>query len=212
MSEKDYGEEEEQYCTQKIPVRIKSGSIHEDYISIETSGEPQKIPFASIDYVCLGIIEEKITSAEPPKSNMRKMVSGILMGKDSGKEKKIQDSARVTYLLDIYVKDCLAPYRIDASAINYKGLLNDVSYISAENFRNLINNICIRAMDSKFNKSLVSFLLKLREKPKSFVSREEFELASSNLRKKLEGEMDWGQLGFSNDEAAKPIDENQIEE
>jgi len=183
--------------TNKVPVRIKSGHIEDEHIVAEAGGEFQKIPFESIEYICLGIIDEKLTTSDPPKSNMRNMIQGFFGGGDkSDKETKIQPTSRTTYILDIYVKNIPAPFRIDASSINYKGFIKKVTYISADNFKMLVHNICSKSENCRFNNALVTFLTKRKEKPQIFTSKNEFELVSIKKRHNLESEASWQELDF----------------
>lgn len=189
--------DEDSSLIHKIPVRIKSGRFEDDMLVVETSGEPQGIPFESIEYICLGIIEEKLTTSDPPKSNMRNMIQGLFGGGDKAdKNKKIQPSSRTTHILDIYVKDLQAPFRIDASSVNYKEFLGKVSYISANNFRLLLTNICALAEQSRFNNPIGVFLNNRKEKPQIFESRNEFELVSSRKRQNLDKELTWDCFSF----------------
>ena len=190
----------------RLPVRIKSGSIQDDHIHIETSKESEDISFADIDYICLGIIEEKFTSSEPPKSKMRTMVNGLLGGARGGKETKIRPESRMINILDIYTKGNDVPYRIDASAINYKGFIDKIGYISRDNFRNLLKSICIKASDSKFSASLISFMLKMREKPIVFSSLDDFILSSRKERAESSKNYNWGDVDFESMQASEHPD------
>ncbi len=186
----------------KIPIRIKSGKITETEMEIITSRETKIVKFEDIDYICLGIIDEKIISSEPPKSGMRNMVRGLFFGKEDSKEKKIQPDSRRTELLDIYVKEQEAPYRIDASAVNYKELLSDISYRSADNFRSLVKSICIKATGSHFNKSLISFITKLKDRQTLFSSTNEFSFTSLKERETSDKQSSWDDIDFNS--APKP--------
>ena len=193
----EYFTEEDASSINKVPIRIKSGHIENEALIIETSGSLQTIPFDSIEYICLGMIEEKLTTSDPPKSNMRNMIQGLLGGGDKAdKNKKIQPSSRTTHILDIYIKDTQAPFRIDSSSINYKEFLGKISYVSADNFRLLVTNICSMSKQSKFNAPLGTFLTRGKEKPQIFDSRHEFELTSVKKRQELEKEPSWSDFLF----------------
>ncbi len=192
--------------TLKIPIRTKSGSINDEALHIITSCESKIIPWSSIEYICLGAIDDRVAAADGPKSNMRSVIRKLFFG-----EKMQDDSAkpaiRTQYILDIYIKDREAAYRFDSSTINYKAFLGEVSYVSFLNFKKLVKLIADRARDSYFNRSLLSLLMKKNDRVHHYGSSYDFELECQNNRSNLDREVHWENLGSEIDYTVRHCEE-----
>lgn len=155
---KDHNIQEE--LPSKLPVRIKSGAFEEDRLIISNDVEYAEIPFEKIEYIHLGCVEEVLGTGEAPQSNIRQSLKRMFMGEGGkdGKDKQIKPSRRSSMFLDIYIHGRLAPYRIDSSSVNYKSFLKKMSYISRENFKIFVEEICRRADKSYVNPNVAHIL------------------------------------------------------
>ena len=203
-------------CT--LPMRIKAGSIQDNYMHVETSKGFEDIYFEYVDYICLGVIEEKSSMTCGPKTITMPGTgcSDPRSGYYRPQEKVTlfaENHNHMMHILDIYLKDSCMPYRIDASAVGYKGFVTKMAYTSLDNFRNLLRNVCIKATGSKFSASLISFMFNLRDNPSDFASPDDFYrfklkhpdffaslddffAASQKDRLELENNYSWDDLDF----------------
>ncbi|MHC9540894.1 MAG: hypothetical protein AB9903_15425 [Vulcanimicrobiota bacterium] len=198
----------------KIPIRIKSGSVDDEAIHIITSCESRNIPWGSVEYICLGAIDERIGASDGPKSNMRNVIRKLFFGEKT-QDDNAKPDMRTQYILDIYVKDQDAAYRFDSTNINYKAFLGEVSYVSFLNFKKLVKLISDHARNSYFNRSLLALLMKKNDKVHHFNSVYDFELECQNTRTRLDREIHWENLGSEIDYSVRhrkefvDSDENQ---
>ena len=116
-----------------------------------------------------------------------------LFSKDGSKEEENSHVIKTFYLFDIYVKDQTVPFRINGGFVNYKSFLNKIGYISLENFKMLLKEFAYRAKDSRFNKTICSFISKSPIK-KFYISELEFLIEASEERKKIEAQHSWNDL------------------
>lgn len=187
-----------QRYTSKIPVRIKSGCFKENCLSITTGCEELNIDWASVEYICLGVIDEDAGGGDAPKSNMRNMIRKLFFG-DKPQDEQTKPQKKTQYILDIYAKDRACAYRFDSTNINYKAFLEEVSYISLHNFKRLLQALSEHARESYFNRSAVALLIKRQDKCHRYASVTDFELDCQQCRVQIKREIHWSELG-------KPID------
>lgn len=176
----------------RIPFRIKSGRIDGDSMTVEISDDaPKTISFSDVEFVCAGVIRDKTMSPTPPKTLVGSLLNGLFGGDKDNEAPKPQ--INVSYLLDIYVRGQISPYRINASFVNYKAFLDKVSYISLDNFKILIKNICRNASEARFNRTACDFVMS-RPVRKFYVSELEFLVESGEKRKALNDETSYSDL------------------
>lgn len=177
----------------KLPVRVKSGAMTDDCLHIITSCDEKDIEWASIEYICLGAIDEATRGTEAPKSNMRKVFSKIFFGEQS-KDEIEKAPMRTSYVIDIYTKNQECAFRLDSSNINYKSFLEDVSYMSFHNFKILLQKLVDNAKNSYFNKSAIALLLRKKDKIQRYSSIYDFELDTQRSRLNVKKEIHWNEL------------------
>ncbi len=190
--EKDFELSTEEGISNKVPFRVKSGKFLGDSVELEISDDVKNVNYSDIEYMCAGVIKDKTISATPPKTGIGKMLN-TLFSKDGSKEEENSHVIKTFYLLDIYIKDQTVPFRINGGFVNYKSFLNKIGYISLENFKMLLKEFAYRAKDSRFNKTICSFISKSPIK-KFYISELEFLIEASEERKKIEAQHSWNDL------------------
>jgi hypothetical protein len=165
-----------------IPVRVRGGSADKETLTLNTLNSDEVINWEDVELICLGVIryakKEKI-----PDSQIRKMVRGLLFGEENTPE---PEEYTVTQFLDIYVRNCQAPFRIDKDNINYKSFLMTASYVSSQNFEPLVKRIVFFAKSARLNPSLFAYLAGKKEKIYKYKSSYEFQEDCEKNRKNLE--------------------------
>jgi hypothetical protein len=189
---RDSKKDSTEHFSVKVPIRIKSGSFSQEYLSIVTSCDERKIPWSHLRFVCLGCVEEALGGSEAPKSNMRSVIRKLLFG--DNKDDRAKRQTRVQYILDLFVENSETAFRFDSVNINYKSFLGDVSYISFHNFKRLFQKIVDQARDSYFNRSAIALLRKRQDKIYHYASVYDFELDCQNARAHLEREVHWSDI------------------
>jgi hypothetical protein len=189
----DNGKDRHLSALGKIPQRIKSGRFTSEYLQIVTASGEIDIPLSSIQYICLGLIEEPILSDDGPKSNMRNAIRKLFFG-EKPQDDNHKQALRKLYIVDIYVEGQEAAYRMDSSSINYKTFLGEVSYISQHNFKRLFGMIVDHGKNSRFNRSAVAFHIKKQDRVHTFNSICDFEMDCQHNRARLEREISWNDI------------------
>jgi hypothetical protein len=177
-----YQEGTDQETIRHIPVRVRAGKAEKDQLTLQTYNGDEVIKWEDIELMCLGVIR-CVKNEKIPESQIRKMVKGIFFGEESSHE---PEEYTVSQLLDIYVRDQQAPYRIDKDNINYKSFLVSPSYVSALNFEPLVKRLVFFARSTRINSSLSAFLIGDKDKIFKYKSIYEFQEDSEKNRKDLE--------------------------
>lgn len=162
-----------------VPIRVKSGSIEYDGLSVYTANKTGKIAWDDIELIALGIIRERIMD-EAPKSEVRMLVRSLFFG-ESVKAHHKEKPHRETYLLDIYVKGQESPYRIDHTVVNYKSFLGKCGYSSLDNFKMLAREISKSAVNSKIDSNMMIYIRGSREGLAKYKTVYDFELECQNI-------------------------------
>jgi hypothetical protein len=168
--------------TTRLPIRVKSGEISEENLTLLTALEVRKIPWESVEMIALGMINEEIDTGKAPKSKMRSFLRQFLVG-ETNKPSEDKRNVRDFCLLDIYIKGEDCPYRIDQSIVNYRGFIEKPGYISADNFNKLTRRLTFYAKYSKLDPNLVAFLTKTKADVKKFGSILDYELDLQTSRR-----------------------------
>ncbi|MCE1245714.1 MAG: hypothetical protein LWY06_03625 [Firmicutes bacterium] len=169
----------------RLPVKVKSGSITTENITLNTALGTKVFPWESVELIALGMINEEIDTGKAPKSKMRSLINQFLVGEQnrpSAEKKNVRDFC----LIDIFVKDEECQYRIDQSIVNYRGFIEKTGYVSADNFNKLIRKLAFHAKFSKFDNCLVVFLTKTKADVKKHPSIVDFELDVQAARRNIE--------------------------
>jgi len=165
-----------------VPLRIKSGTINEDFIEVYTSEIRKKIPWEDIELLSLGIVHVEKDTGEAPKSAIRIRLRQILLG-DPDRQIDEKREWRDTYLLDIYVKGEQTPYRIDHSSINYRSLIRNPGYVSSINFRKLLIKIAYHSKSARLDPCIIAYISNNKKKLRFYNTVYDFELESQVFRK-----------------------------
>lgn len=158
-----------------LPTRIRDGSFGDDQLL--AGGEP--VPYSSIKYLALGIIDQMIKDSELKKGPLQKMVKKVTGGEDGDSAK---DRARVTtevYILDVFTDLQDQPFRFAAGNVNYKSFLDRVGYVSHHNFFRFCVHFARKVPHAFATESLAAFLAKRRDRVAHFDDFHDFELEVS---------------------------------
>ncbi|MBQ7502067.1 hypothetical protein IJT93_05045 [bacterium] len=182
-----------------LPTRIKSGTIGEDTLQLESAHKLFEIPWAEIEYVALGMIQEKVEQ-DATAYKMQKLVESSANRKNGSIDSKTGKlvSYKPTYILDIYCRgrnDCL---RFDAAYVSYRSFLGkNICHVSFQNFFRMVHDICSRCTQAYFTKEVAYFLTWNRDKLKFYDSLNDFENDIFILRSKTERFLSWEEMDFS---------------
>jgi len=168
-----------------MPLRVKSGGLEPDVLLIYTANSVNKIDWAKVELLSLGIIREEVIGGKTPKSVVRMRLRQMLLGDDSKNSDKVQ-AFRDTYLLDIYVRGEESPYRIDSSNVDYRSFLLKCGYSSSKNFRILLKKIAFYSRNSRLDPGIVAYLKRIKENLRIYKTVYDFELDSQKYRINLE--------------------------
>ncbi len=164
-----------------LPIRVRDGGFTDD--ALLAGGE--EIPWSSIEFVALAIIDQMVKDSEPKAGPLRQMVKKVMSGgedKESAKDRAKQ--TRQLYLLDVFTSEQDQPYRFESSIIHYKTFLDKVGYVSHHNFFRFCVHFARRLQPSvQTNTSFISFLAKNRDKVAHFDDYHDFELEFSQQRR-----------------------------
>ena len=163
-----------------VPIRVKSGSMDDNKLVVHTSSTTREINWENIELISLGVIKERLRD-DVPKSQVRIMIRGLFFG-ESTKNRSKEAPHRLTYLLDIYIKDEESPLRIDHTVVNYRSFLNECGYSSQENFRSLARKLVEYAKNTKIDPNLVNFITRAKEGVTKYKTVYDFELECQNYR------------------------------
>lgn len=178
-----------------LPLRVKTGRLHEEALLMETAQDAFRIPWGEVSLFALGLIQEKVET-ETAAYNMERMMQGVskmLKGGARRGEGSIT-SHRETCLLDLYVRDRPDPFRFDSAHVNYRALLGEVSYVSFQNFYRLVHQLACRCTAARFTPTAQVFLSRRRDKPPRFGAAYDFELDSLQRLQGLSDQLTWDQL------------------
>ena len=182
-----------------LPTRIKSGTIGEEALQLESAHRLFEIPWPEIEYVALGMIQERVEQ-EATAYKMQKIVDSSSNRKNGSIDSKTGKliSYKPTYILDIYCSgrsDCL---RFDSAYLNYRSFLGQkISHVSFQNFFRLVHDICSKCTQAAFTKDIAYFLTWNRDKLKYYDSLNDFENDIFFLRSKSERFLSWQEIDFS---------------
>lgn len=155
-----------------LPTRVRDGSFEED--GIDAAGE--KIPYSSVKYVALGVIDQMVKDSELKKGPLQKMVKKVTGGDDGDSAK---DRARVTrqvYILDVFTDIQEQPFRFEGGSVNYKSFLDKTGYVSHHNFFRFVVHFARRVPHAIATTSLAAFIAKRRDKVSHYDDFHDFEL------------------------------------
>jgi hypothetical protein len=162
-------------------VRVRSGCADNDGLVLRTANADECFSWDDVELMCLGIICQ-LKNGKTPESQIRKAVRGLFFGEEDSKE---PEEYAVISLLDIYLREHQAPFRIDKDSINYKSFLSNPGYTSASNFKPLVKKIAYFAGSARFNSSLVAFLTDEKDRIHKYASIYDFQEDSRKKRENL---------------------------
>ena len=165
-----------------IPHRVKSGNVGRKTLHLNIGKGSVDIAWENIELIALGVIQEELVSKEP-KSRIRRFLRKYFFGESERVDRK--RVYREFYLLDIYVKEEEAPYRIDQTTVNYREFLSSVGYVSLENFRILVKSIVSRSSNASLDPSLVAFLTRSKQEMRKYPTIYDFELQCQYYRENI---------------------------
>lgn len=163
-----------------LAMRVRSGHL-ENGLNLEGA----QLAWEDIEFISLGIIHHSLGSMEPPKGMMRQVV-GKIMGKSDRAESK-NPRYQESIFLDIYSNKHDAPFRLEASNINYRAFLGkEALYISQHNFYRLLVRIARGAKGAFLNENAYQYIQRRRELVRSHAAIYDYELESQTDLGKLE--------------------------
>lgn len=161
-----------------LPLRVRDGSFEEEYL---LAGNEQ-VPWTSVYFVALGVIDQMVKDSEMKAGALRKMVKKVTAG-GTDEKGSAKDRAKVTrelYLLDVFTDLQEQPFRFAGGTVNYKSFLDKVGYVSHHNFyRFCVHFLRHLEEDVRVTTSLGAFLAKDRLKVAHFDDYHDFELEVS---------------------------------
>lgn len=155
-----------------LPTRVRDGSFEEEYL--DAGGE--RIPWASIKFLALGVIDQMVKDSELKKGPLRKMMQKVTGGEDTNSAKDRAKQVREIFLLDVFTELQDQPFRFEAGNVNYKSYLTKVGYVSHHNFYRFVVQLARHVPHATITQSLAAFLGKRREKIAHFPDFHDFEL------------------------------------
>lgn len=155
-----------------LPTRVRDGSLQQDFL--DAGGE--RIPWTSVRFVALGVIDQMVKDSEPKQGPLRKMMQKVVGGEDTGSAKDRAKQVREVYLLDVFTELQDQPFRFEAGNINYKSFLDRVGYVSHHNFFRFVVHLARRVPHAIITNSMANFLAKKRERVAHFADFHDFEL------------------------------------
>jgi len=176
-----------------LPRRIRSAILKEKGLLAITSQGEIMIPWESVVFVFFGIVNEEVGFSEINKSGIRKMLRKVFLGEEHDQQQP-QKTFRQVHLMDIFVKGEERGYRIHGSHFNYPSVLDNVEYISENNFRRLMAGILKYCSCCFFNRSAQSFLLRDKDNVKFYASVYDFELECLQSRRRMDDQLPWEKL------------------
>lgn len=177
-----------------LPLRVKSGTINEAKLSVETANESIDIPWSKVRLVALGMVCER-SEVEPEAYQLQRMVRGMVKGKGKDDDKIV--NIRETNLMDLYVDGIDEPIRFDSAHVNYRSLLPSVSFVSFQNFFRLVHTVASHCPSAMFTPSVVHFLQWKRDKLQRFGALHDFEDDTQSRLAALDKQVPFDQLDFS---------------
>jgi hypothetical protein len=155
-----------------LPVRVRDGSFKEDHL--DAGGE--QIPWTSIKWMALGVIDQMVKDSELKKGPLRKMMQKVVGGEDTSSAKDRAKQTREVFILDVFTDFQDQPFRFEAGNINYKSFLDKVGYVSHHNFFRFCVHFARRVPHALITQSLAAFLAKRRDRVAHFPDFHDFEL------------------------------------
>lgn len=155
-----------------LPMRVRDGSFEDDHFL--AGGEP--VPYQSVKYLALGVIDQMVKDSELKKGPLQKMVKKVTGGDDGDSAKERARQTREIYILDVFTELQEQPYRFEGGSVNYKSFLDKVTYVSHHNFYRFCVHFARRVPQALVTASLSAFVAKRREKVAHFDDFHDFEL------------------------------------
>lgn len=156
-----------------LPTRVRDGSFGEEHL--EAGGE--QIPWSSVKFLALGVIDQMVKDSELKKGPLRKMMQKVTGGEDTNSAKDRAKQVREIYLLDLFTDLQDQPFRFEAGNVNYKSFLDKgVGYVSHHNFYRFVVNLARHVPHATITQSMAAFLAKKRERIAHFPDFHDFEL------------------------------------
>lgn len=155
-----------------LPTRVRDGAFHEEYL--DAGGE--RIPWTSIKWVALGVIDQMVKDSELKKGPLRQMVQKVVGGEDTSSAKDRAKQVREVFILDVFTDFQDQPFRFEAGNINYKSYLERVGYVSHHNFFRFCVQFARHVPHAMITQSLAAFLAKRRDKVAHFPDFHDYEL------------------------------------
>ncbi|MCD6309686.1 MAG: hypothetical protein J7M18_03165 [Candidatus Eremiobacteraeota bacterium] len=191
----DKGRGDSEIGKQRLPIRVRGGGIDGEYLVLYTTAEKKHIALEDIKLICLGIIREVIGDFDSPRSFLRNLLRSILFG-EKEMDRQVPKTYREVYLVDIYVGESEIPYRIDSSFFDYRDFLEELEYISINNFRKLFRLLAESATSSMFDKNSVAFLRMRTQDLRKVASIYDYDLDSLDARRALQSQIPYHDINF----------------
>ena len=170
-----------------IPHRVQSGSAGPGGLILETYDDVYRVEWSQVEFLALGLMLNQVGPDKTPKSGMRMKIRELLLGDP---EKKIKaKSTSEFHILDIYLCNQEAPYRLDQGTTNYRGFLMRPGYVSIDNFRQVVKRIAYFSANAHFNGHLVDFINCPRNRLESYENIHDFQLESRIARHNPDGQI-----------------------
>lgn len=155
-----------------LPSRIRDGSFEEDHLN----AAGQEIPYETIEFIALGVIDQMVKDSELKKGPLRQMVKKVTAGEDKDSAKERAKQTREIFILDVFTTLQDQAFRFEGSSVNYKSFLDKVGYVSFHNFFRFCVHFARKVPHAKCTASLAGLLSKRREKMAHYPDFHDFEL------------------------------------
>lgn len=156
-----------------LPTRVRDGSFSEE--ALDAGGE--RIPWSSVKFIALGVIDQMVKDSEPKTGPLRKMMQKVTGGEDTSSAKDRAKQVREVYLLDLFTEIQDQPFRFEAGNINYKGFLDKAGYVSHHNFYRFVVRLLRQVPGAVVvTQSLAGFVAKRRDRVAHFSDFHDYEM------------------------------------
>lgn len=192
-----------------LPTRVRDGGFEEEYL---LAGNEQ-IPWSSVHFVALGIIDQMVKDSELKAGALRKMVKKVTGGgsDDKGSAKDRAKVTRELFLMDVFTDVQEQPFRFAAGNVHYKTFLDKVGYVSHHNFyRFVVHLLRHLAEDVRVTTSLGAFLAKDRMRVSHFDDYHDFELEVSQQMRHGRDVLTIADVDLSRDSWVEEWDEDEL--
>lgn len=157
-----------------FPQRFSAGAMKDEGLEVALRERTELLPWDLIRMVCLGIVEEPAIQIHPTLYMQIKQSLKKVFDKQRQDE---QAPLRQNVYLEIFVADKDQPFRAESTNLNYRGFIEEVEYVSENNFKKLLKKLMDRLPNCEFDESYWAYVSNKKENVKRFGNIYEFQRA-----------------------------------